>query len=148
MYFIYILDGKKSKTKCAFLFFIFEFYSFCFFSQFNLGVKSENTQIKRKACLRLLFSPLKYDWLSFSLFKDLIVLNSSHVTSNSLFHSLHLILFSLTTFVSDKCSPQIESSHGNKMGFLTILEQYENVNCDFNVSIWIWFVLYLRVCSI
>jgi hypothetical protein len=38
----------------------------------------------------------------------------------------------------------MESLHGNKMGSLNILEQYEHVNCDFNVSIFeIIFLKYL-----
>ena len=47
---------------------------------------------------------------------------------------LHLILFSLTTSLSFKCSRQIVSSHGNAIGPLTILEQYEHVNCALSIA--------------
>jgi hypothetical protein len=57
-------------------------------------------------------------------------------------------LFCLTMSLSDRCSRQMESPHGNKMGSLNILEQFEHVNrdfCDLSIFIEILFVLFFKI---
>ena len=75
-------------------------------------------------------------------FKEHFYLSFLPLTWNSCLHSLHFILFCLTTSFSDKCSRQIESAHGNMIGSFNIFEQYEHVQFDFNLNI-IWVLLIL-----
>ena len=91
----------------------------------------EREQIKMQA--RLISSPLKYEWFSSNCVNGSFDWNPLYLTPNSWLHCLNYILFCLTTSLSDKCWRQIESLHGNWMGSLNILEQYEHFNCDLSI---------------
>ena len=126
--------GKKSWNKL----FIFIFIYFYFYSKTNNQkmLKSQKSQLTCTYCLKIFKDPILLR-ISESTLPALVTTVETQFFLYTCLHLLHLILFSLTTSLSAKCSRQMTSSHGNPMGSFHIFEQYEHVNCNFNLSIFI-----------